>query len=181
MAGVGPTTLFKYYKTKENPIVAISAAARSREWALAAEQCGIEKLLHFTAYEMIRYYTDWIICLYLSRPELLRFADRTEPSDYLMSKSDVSWGQDTARPFIMDNDKLMDGWRSSPDSGSSALGQGMRVAANITSPCCATRTLPWQPEQRRRSKATTLPISSEAPKSTWSPEKAAITVKSVTI
>lgn len=100
MAGVGPTTLFKYYQTKENPIVAISVAARSREWALAAEQCGIEKLLHFTAYEMIRYYTDWIICLYLSRPELLRFADRTEPSDYLMSKSDVSWGQDTARPFM---------------------------------------------------------------------------------
>lgn len=49
---------------------------------------------------MIRYYTDWIICLYLSRPELLRFADRTEPSDYLMSKSDVSWGQDTARSFM---------------------------------------------------------------------------------
>lgn len=181
MAGVGPTTLFKYYQTKENPVVAISAAARSREWALAAEQRGIEKLLHFTAYEMIRYYTDWIICLYLSRPELLRFADRTEPSDYLMSKSDVSWGQDTARPFIMENDKLMDGWRSGPDSGSSALGQGMRVAANITSPCCATRTLPWQPEQRRRSKITNLPVSSEAPKSTWSPEKAAIAVKSVTI
>lgn len=100
MAGVGPTTLFKYYQTKGNPVVAISAAARSREWALAAEQFGIEKLLHFTAYEMIRYYTDWIICLYLSRPELLRFADRTEPSDYLMSKSDVSWGQDTARPFM---------------------------------------------------------------------------------
>ena len=72
MAGIGPTTLFKYYQTKGNPVVAISAAARSREWALAAEQRGIEKLLHFTAYEMIRYYTDWIIRLYLSRPELLR-------------------------------------------------------------------------------------------------------------
>lgn len=64
MVGVGPTTLFKYYQTKGNPVVAISAAARSREWALAAEQRGIERLLHFTAYEMIRYYTDWIICLY---------------------------------------------------------------------------------------------------------------------
>ena len=47
MAGAGPTTLFKYYQTKENPIVAIGAAARSREWALAAEQCGIEKALAF--------------------------------------------------------------------------------------------------------------------------------------
>lgn len=47
MAGIGPTTLFKYYQTKGNPVVAISAAARSREWALAAEQCGIEKALAF--------------------------------------------------------------------------------------------------------------------------------------
>ena len=69
---------------------------------------------------MIRYYTDWIICLYLSRPELLRFADRTELSDYLMGKYDVSWGQSTARPFIMENDELMEGWRSNPDSADAA-------------------------------------------------------------
>ena len=53
---------------------------------------------------------------------LLRFADRTALSDYLMGKYDTSWGQDTARPFIMENDELMDGWRPNPDSGSSALG-----------------------------------------------------------
>ena len=53
---------------------------------------------------------------------LLRFADRTALSDYLMGKYDTSWGQDTASPFIMENDKLMDGWRPNPDSGSSALG-----------------------------------------------------------
>ena len=28
---------------------------------------------------------------------------------------------DTASPFIMENDELMDGWRPNPDSGSSAL------------------------------------------------------------
>ena len=39
---------------------------------------------------------------------LLRFADRTALSDYLMGKYDTSWGQDTASPFIMENDKLMD-------------------------------------------------------------------------
>ena len=39
---------------------------------------------------------------------LLRFADRTALSDYLMRKYDTSWGQDTASPFIMENDKLMD-------------------------------------------------------------------------
>ena len=53
---------------------------------------------------------------------MLRFADRTALSDYLMGKYDTSWGQDTASPFIMENDELMDGWRPNPDSGSSALG-----------------------------------------------------------
>ena len=51
-----------------------------------------------------------------------RFADRTALSDYLMGKYDTSWGQDTASPFIMENDRLMDGWRPNPDSRSSALG-----------------------------------------------------------
>ena len=46
---------------------------------------------------------------------LLRFADRTALSDYLMGKYDTSWGQDTASPFIMENDKLMSGWRTNPD------------------------------------------------------------------
>ena len=53
---------------------------------------------------------------------MLRFAVRTALSDYLMGKYDTSWGQDTASPFIMENDELMDGWRPNPDSGSSALG-----------------------------------------------------------
>ena len=38
---------------------------------------------------------------------LLHFADRTELSDYLMGKYDVSWGQNTAQPFIMENGELM--------------------------------------------------------------------------
>ena len=45
---------------------------------------------------------------------LLRFADRTALSDYLMEKYDTSWGQDMASPFIMENDKLMSGWRTNP-------------------------------------------------------------------
>ena len=51
---------------------------------------------------------------------LLRFADRTELSDYLMGKYDVSWGQSTARPFIMENDERMDGWRPNPDGADAA-------------------------------------------------------------
>lgn len=37
-----------------------------------------------------------------------------------MGKYDVSWGQSTARPFIMENDELMEGWRPNPDSADAA-------------------------------------------------------------
>ena len=53
---------------------------------------------------------------------MLRFADRTALSDYLMGKYDTSWGQDMASPFIMENDEFMDGWRPTPDRKSSAIG-----------------------------------------------------------
>ena len=42
-----------------------------------------------------------------------------EISDYLMEKYDTAWGQDTTRPFIMENNELMDGYRPNPlDSAS---------------------------------------------------------------
>ena len=50
--------------------------------------------------------------------ELLR-EGKTEITDYLMEKYDTAWGQDTTRPFIMENDELMDGYRPNPlDSAS---------------------------------------------------------------
>ena len=45
---------------------------------------------------------------------LVKLRSRTELSDYLMEKYDTSWGQDTTRPFIMENDTLMDGYRPNP-------------------------------------------------------------------
>lgn len=45
---------------------------------------------------------------------LVRLQNRTELSDYLMEKYDTAWEQDTARPFIMENDALMEGWRPNP-------------------------------------------------------------------
>ncbi len=45
---------------------------------------------------------------------LLKLQNRTELSDYLMEKYDTAWGQDTARPFIMENDALLDGFRQNP-------------------------------------------------------------------
>lgn len=50
---------------------------------------------------------------------LVKLQNRTELSDYLMEKYDTSWGQDTTRPFIMENDSLMEGYRANPlDSAS---------------------------------------------------------------
>ena len=45
---------------------------------------------------------------------LVKLQNRTELSDYLMEKYDTSWGQNTTRPFIMENDTLMDGYRLNP-------------------------------------------------------------------
>lgn len=47
---------------------------------------------------------------------LLKFRTRTELSDYLMLKYDTAWDQNTAHPFILENDALMDGWRILDDS-----------------------------------------------------------------
>ena len=42
---------------------------------------------------------------------LIKFSSRTELSGYLMKKYDTSWGQGTTRPFIMENNALMQGYR----------------------------------------------------------------------
>lgn len=52
---------------------------------------------------------------------LVKLQNRTELSDYLMEKYDTSWGQDTARPFIMENDTLMDGYRPNPLEDTNSL------------------------------------------------------------
>lgn len=73
-AGVGPTTLFKYYQTKERLVIAISAMAWKRVWEDVVAQYGRERLSNATAYELLRFYTDWMIRLYRQQPALLRFS-----------------------------------------------------------------------------------------------------------
>ena len=45
---------------------------------------------------------------------LVKLKNRIELSDYLMEKYDVAWEQDTTRPFIMENDNLLEGYRQNP-------------------------------------------------------------------
>ncbi|MCM1544214.1 MAG: DUF4300 family protein [Ruminococcus sp.] len=41
----------------------------------------------------------------------LKFENRTQLSDYLMAKYDTAWNQPTAKPFIFENESLMQGYR----------------------------------------------------------------------
>ena len=43
--------------------------------------------------------------------QAIKFANRTQLSDYLMNRYDVEWEQPNAIPFIMENDALMEGYR----------------------------------------------------------------------
>ncbi len=43
--------------------------------------------------------------------QVLKFESRQQVSDYLMGKYDLDYGQATAKPFIMENDKLIEGYR----------------------------------------------------------------------
>lgn len=48
--------------------------------------------------------------------QVTKFKNRTELNDYLMNKYDVEWGQTAAKPFIMENDKLLEGYRPNPNN-----------------------------------------------------------------
>jgi len=48
--------------------------------------------------------------------QAIKFDNRIELNDYLMNKYDVSWGQPTAKPFIMENDELLEGYRENPNN-----------------------------------------------------------------
>ncbi len=43
--------------------------------------------------------------------QAVKFENRTELNDYLMNKYDIDWDQPIAKPFIMENDQLLEGYR----------------------------------------------------------------------
>lgn len=48
--------------------------------------------------------------------QVIQFDNRIELNDYLMNKHDVSWGKPTAKPFIIENDELLEGYRENPNN-----------------------------------------------------------------
>lgn len=48
--------------------------------------------------------------------QLIKFKNKLELNDYLMGKYDVSYGQEFAKPFIMENDNLLKEYRENPNN-----------------------------------------------------------------
>lgn len=48
--------------------------------------------------------------------QAIKFNNRTELNDYLMRKYDVSYNQPIAKPFIMENNQLLKGYRENPNN-----------------------------------------------------------------
>lgn len=48
--------------------------------------------------------------------QAVKFDNRIELNDYLMNKYDISWDQPIAKPFIMENDQLLEGYRENPNN-----------------------------------------------------------------
>lgn len=46
--------------------------------------------------------------------QALKFENLIQLNDYLMNKYDIAWDQPTAKPIIMENDELMNGYREIP-------------------------------------------------------------------
>ncbi|WP_317723436.1 DUF4300 family protein [Clostridium tetani] len=53
--------------------------------------------------------------------QVIKFDNRIELNDYLMNKYDLSWNQPNAKPFIMENDQLLKGYRENPNNPESNL------------------------------------------------------------
>lgn len=73
-ANVGATTMYKYFQTKENLLIAISAKVWGEVWQEALMNPVTNGFDGFTAYQGIEFYANLIISLYQNRPELLRFS-----------------------------------------------------------------------------------------------------------
>ena len=48
--------------------------------------------------------------------QAIKFDNKTQLNDYLMNKYDIEWGQKTSKPFILENDKLIEGYKPNPNN-----------------------------------------------------------------
>lgn len=73
-ADVGPATMYNYFKTKVNLVVAISGYIWKSVWDQKLGSVGMETMIEKDAYQLVVQYTDTILMLYKTRPDFLRFS-----------------------------------------------------------------------------------------------------------
>lgn len=73
-AGVAPATMYNYYKTKVNLVVAISGYIWQSVLEDMFKNVGMDEMMKMDAYQLIRQYTDMILYLYKTRPDILKFS-----------------------------------------------------------------------------------------------------------
>lgn len=73
-ADVGPATMYNYFKTKVNLVVAISGYIWKSVWDQKLGSVGMETMMEKDAYQLVVQYTDTILMLYKTRPDFLRFS-----------------------------------------------------------------------------------------------------------
>lgn len=73
-AGVGASTMYKYYQNKVNLVVAISGRIWGDLWAAVLEREGADMLARMDPQQLFELYADVIIGLYIEHPQVLRFS-----------------------------------------------------------------------------------------------------------
>lgn len=74
LADVGPATMYNYFKTKVNLVIAISGYIWKSVWDQALANASIDEMMKMDAYQLVVQYTDIILNLYKTRPDILKFS-----------------------------------------------------------------------------------------------------------
>lgn len=74
LADVGSATMYNYFKTKVNLVVAISGYIWKSVWDETLGNVGMGEMMKMDAYQLIAQYTDMILHLYQTRPDILKFS-----------------------------------------------------------------------------------------------------------
>ena len=73
-AEVGVATIYKYFQTKVNLTIAISAWIWTTFLGECEKEVPPEQRAQMNAYDLMSYYTDMIIKIYVEHPDMLRFS-----------------------------------------------------------------------------------------------------------
>lgn len=92
-AGVGVSTMYKYFQNKVNLAVAISGRIWDEVWNGMLGRKGADKLGQMSPCELFELYADLMIELYRERPQVLRYSGNYKTYIRRENVSDVALGE----------------------------------------------------------------------------------------